>query len=106
MGGLEAAKAGMVGAVRHDWTADEVVALIRLPLPELIYTAQTVHRRHFDPGKVELAQLLSIKTGGCPEDCGYCGQSAHFETGVAATKLMAAEEIVAGARRAKANGAT
>src|SRR5262245_21196145 len=95
-----------VGAIRHDWTVDEILSLFRLPLPELVYTAQSIHRRHFDPTKVELAQLLSIKTGGCPENCGYCAQSAHFETGVAATKLMAAEEIVAEARRAKANGAT
>jgi biotin synthase len=93
-------------AIRHDWTVDEILALLHLPFPELIYTAQSIHRRHFDPGKVELAQLLSIKTGGCPEDCGYCAQSAHFETGLAATKLMATQEIVAEARRAKANGAT
>jgi biotin synthase len=106
MSALEVGRDTSLGALRHDWAVDEVVALIRLPFPELIYTAQAVHRRHFDPGKVELAQLLSIKTGGCPEDCGYCGQSAHFETGVKATKLMAAEEIVAEARRAQANGAT
>ncbi len=97
---------GLQGSIRHDWTVDEILALFRLPFPDLIYTAQSIHRRHFDPAKVELAQLLSIKTGGCPEDCGYCAQSAHFDTGVAATKLMAAEEIVAEARRAKANGAT
>jgi biotin synthase len=95
-----------LGTVRHDWTVDEILALLRLPFPELIYTAQCIHRRHFDPARVELAQLLSIKTGGCPENCGYCAQSAHFDTGVAATKLMAAEEIVAEARRAQANGAT
>jgi biotin synthase len=94
------------GAIRHDWTVDEILALLRLPFPELIYTAQSIHRRHFDPGKVELAQLLSIKTGGCPEDCGYCAQSAHFETGLAAGKLMATEGIVAEARRARAGGAT
>jgi biotin synthase len=95
-----------LGTVRHDWTVDEVLALFRLPFPDLVYAAQSIHRRHFDPTKVELAQLLSIKTGGCPEDCGYCAQSAHFDTGVAATRMMAAEEIVAEARRAKANGAT
>ncbi|HEX6002108.1 MAG TPA: biotin synthase BioB, partial [Hyphomicrobiaceae bacterium] len=94
------------GALCHDWTVDEVLALLRLPFPELIYTAQSVHRRHFEPGKVELAQLLSVKTGGCPEDCGYCAQSARFETGLTATKLMAGEAILAEARRAKANGAT
>jgi biotin synthase len=95
-----------IGAIRHDWTVDEILALLRLPFPELIYAAQSIHRRHFDPGRIELAQLLSIKTGGCPEDCGYCGQSAHFETGVKASKLMVADEIVAEACRAKANGAT
>jgi biotin synthase len=94
------------GTIRHDWTVDEILSLLRLPFSELIYTAQSIHRRHFDPSKVELAQLLSIKTGGCPEDCGYCAQSAHFETGLAATKLMAGEAILAEARRAKANGAT
>jgi biotin synthase len=95
-----------LGAVRHDWTTEEILALFRLPFPELVYSAQSVHRRHFDPDTVQFAQLLSIKTGGCPEDCGYCAQSAHFETGVKATKLMANEEIVAEARRARGNGAT
>ncbi|HEX5958388.1 MAG TPA: biotin synthase BioB [Hyphomicrobiaceae bacterium] len=85
---------------------EEILAVLRLPFPELIYTAQSVHRRHFEPGRVELAQLLSIKTGGCPEDCGYCAQSAHFKTGLTATKLMASEAILAEAHRAKANGAT
>jgi biotin synthase len=95
-----------LGAVRHDWTVDEILALFQLPFPELVYTAQSIHRRHFDPTTVQFAQLLSIKTGGCPEDCGYCAQSAHFETGVKATKLMAADAIVAEARRAKEGGAT
>jgi biotin synthase len=103
---VEAHKDLAAGTIRHDWTVDEILALLRLPFPELIYAAQSVHRRHFDPAKVELAQLLSIKTGGCPENCGYCGQSAHFDTGVGATKLMSAEAIVAEARRAQANGAT
>jgi biotin synthase len=102
----ETAAGTSLGSIRHDWAVDEILALIRLPFPELVYTAQSIHRRHFDPGRIELAQLLSIKTGGCPEDCGYCAQSAHFETGVKATKLLPAEEIVAEARRAKANGAT
>ena len=95
-----------LGAVRHDWTMEDILGLFRLPFPELMFTAQSIHRRHFDPAKVQFAQLLSIKTGGCPEDCGYCAQSAHFETGVKATKLMADEAIVAEARRAKENGAT
>jgi biotin synthase len=95
-----------LGTIRHDWSMEEIEALFALPFPELIYTAQSVHRRHFDPGKVQFAQLLSIKTGGCPEDCGYCAQSAHFETGLKATKLMADAAILAEAQRAKANGAT
>jgi biotin synthase len=95
-----------LGTVRHDWTVDEILALLHLPFPELVFTAQSIHRRHFDPETVQFAQLLSIKTGGCPEDCGYCAQSAHFETGVKATKLMANEEIVAEARRARESGAT
>ncbi|MBX9588603.1 MAG: biotin synthase BioB [Hyphomonadaceae bacterium] len=95
-----------LGAVRHDWTVEEILDVLRLPFPELVHTAQSIHRRHFDPGTVQLAQLLSIKTGGCPEDCGYCAQSAHFETGVKATKLMASAAIVAEASRAKDGGAT
>lgn len=95
-----------LGAVRHDWTVDEILGLFGLPFPELLYAAQSIHRRHFDPDTVQFAQLLSIKTGGCPEDCGYCAQSAHFETGVKATKLMANEAIVAEARRARESGAT
>jgi biotin synthase len=94
------------GALRHDWTIADVLDLFALPFPELLFTAQSIHRRHFDPTRVQLAQLLSIKTGGCPEDCGYCAQSAHFETGVKATKLMPNEAIVAEARRARDKGAT
>ncbi|MDX2201757.1 MAG: biotin synthase BioB [Hyphomicrobiaceae bacterium] len=93
-------------AVRHDWTLEEVRALFALPFPELMFCAQTVHRQSFDPARVQFAQLLSIKTGGCPEDCGYCSQSAHFETGVTASRLLADAAIVAEAGRAKTNGAT
>ncbi|MBS7539141.1 biotin synthase BioB [Ancylobacter lacus] len=92
--------------VRHDWTAEEAHVLHDLPLPELVFRAQSVHRRHFDPGEIEAATLLSIKTGGCPEDCGYCSQSAHHRTGVAAGKLMDTEAVLAEARQAKAGGAT
>ena len=70
------------------WSVDAIEALFNLPFNELIHRAQTVHREHFDPTEVELATLLSVKTGGCPEDCGYCPQSVHFDTGVAASKLM------------------
>src|SRR5574343_777182 len=88
------------------WRVEAIEALFQLPFPELLYRAQTVHREHFDPSQVELATLLSVKTGGCPEDCGYCPQSASFDTGVKASKLMALEEVLFAARRAQEAGAT
>ena len=90
---------------RHDWTLTEVEALLDLPFTELVFRAASVHRRWFDPSEVQISQLLSIKTGGCPEDCGYCSQSQHFDTGVKATKLMETEAVIAEAARAKAGGA-
>lgn len=90
---------------RHDWTRAEIEALFDLPFTELVFRAATVHRAHFAPDEVQLSQLLSVKTGGCAENCGYCSQSAHFETGLAASKLMAADDVAAQARRAKAGGA-
>ncbi len=90
---------------RHDWMWEEVAALFELPFPELTYLAATVHRRWFDPTEVQLSQLLSIKTGGCAENCGYCSQSASFDTGLKATKLMEADVVIAEAARAKAAGA-
>jgi biotin synthase len=91
---------------RHDWTREEVRALFDLPFPELMFRAQNVHRQNFDPAEVQISTLLSIKTGGCPEDCAYCPQSAHFDTGVAADKLMALDKVLAEARAAKAGGAS
>jgi biotin synthase len=91
--------------VRPRWTRDEVAELLALPFAELMYRAQTVHRAHFDPCEVQISTLLSIKTGGCPEDCGYCPQAAAYETGVTAGKLMAVEAVLAEARAAKAKGA-
>ena len=102
---MPTAAAETLGAIRHDWTRDEVRALFALPLGELVFRAQTVHRRYFDPREVQISTLLSIKTGGCPEDCAYCPQSAHYDTGVAATRLMDAEAVIASARAAKAAGA-
>ena len=87
---------------RHDWTRDEVRALFNLPFPELMFRAQCVHRANFDPTEVQISTLLSIKTGGCPEDCAYCPQSARYDTGVEAEKLMALEAVLAEARAAKA----
>src|ERR1700738_4009679 len=89
---------------RHDWTRPEAKALYDLPFADLIFRAQGIHRRNFDPNHVETASLLSIKTGGCPEDCGYCSQSAHYETGVKATRLMDQSVVVATARRARDAG--
>jgi biotin synthase len=95
----------MTHAPRHDWTLQEIEALFDLPFPELVFQAAAAHRAHFDPTEVQLSQLLSIKTGGCAENCGYCSQSAHFDTGLKATKLMRSEEVLAQARAAKAAGA-
>ncbi|NHF72179.1 biotin synthase BioB [Paracoccus xiamenensis] len=91
--------------IRNDWTMAEARSIHALPFPDLLHRAQTIHRAHFDPTAIETASLLSIKTGGCPEDCGYCSQSAHHQTGVKATKLMGTDEVLAAARRAKAAGA-
>ena len=88
------------------WTTDEALALIGLPFNDLLHRAQSVHRAHFDPNRIEIATLLSIKTGGCPEDCAYCPQSAHYDTGVAREALMDAKAVAAAARRAKDAGAT
>ena len=94
------------GAVRHDWTRAEVRALFDLPFAELMFQAQSVHRQNFAPGEVQISTLLSIKTGGCPEDCAYCPQSARYDTGVRAEKLMALDAVLAEARAAKAGGAS
>ncbi|GIK81536.1 MAG: biotin synthase BioB [Pseudorhodoplanes sp.] len=94
------------GAVRHDWTRAEVASLFALPFPDLLYRAQTVHRAFFDPCEVQVSTLLSIKTGGCPEDCAYCPQSAKYNTGVKAEKLMNVEAVLTEARAAKAAGAS
>lgn len=86
------------------WTPQAVLALLEQPLPELLFQAQQVHRQHHDPTEMELATLLSVKTGGCPEDCAYCPQSVHHETGVKATKLMSPEDVRAAVRAARQAG--
>jgi biotin synthase len=96
----------LAGTVRHDWTREEVAALFNLPFPDLIFHAQRIHRMHFDPREVQISTLLSIKTGGCPEDCAYCPQSARYATGVKAEKLMEIDAVLAEARAAKAGGAS
>jgi len=93
-------------APRSDWTREEISALFALPFPELMFRAQSIHRAHFDPTQVQISTLLSIKTGGCPEDCGYCSQSSKYDTGVKATKLMDIESVLADARAARDAGAS
>jgi len=91
---------------RSDWTRAQIAALFALPFPELMFRAASVHRAHFDPTQVQTSTLLSVKTGGCPEDCGYCSQSSKYETGVKASKLMAVDAVLAEARAAKEAGAS
>jgi biotin synthase len=92
--------------LRHDWASDEIAALFALPFNDLIFRAQSVHRRHFEPNTVQLSTLLSIKTGACPEDCAYCPQSARFNTGLKSEPLLPLDEVKRAALDAKANGAT
>jgi biotin synthase len=92
--------------LRHDWTREEVHALFDLPFPELMFRAQSIHRAHFEPGEVQISTLLSIKTGGCPEDCAYCPQSAAYDAGVRAEKLMPLDAVLAEARAARDAGAS
>jgi biotin synthase len=91
---------------RHDWTRAQVRALFDLPFPELMFRAQSVHRQNFAPAEVQISTLLSIKTGGCPEDCAYCPQSARYDTGVRAEKLMSLDAVLAQARAAQEAGAS
>jgi len=92
--------------IRHDWTLAEVRAIHDLPLLDLLHRAQSVHREHFGGNKVQLCSLLSVKTGGCPEDCAYCPQAARYHTGVQAEPLMDLDDVLAAARKARAAGAT
>jgi biotin synthase len=93
-------------AARTAWTAEAVRSLFEMPFPELLHRAQSVHRANFDATQIELATLLSIKTGGCPEDCAYCPQAARYDTGVQASRLMEPAEVLRAAQRAKDAGAT
>lgn len=94
------------GVARNDWSIAEVAALYKAPFADLLYTAQTAHRKHFEPNQVQISTLLSVKTGGCPEDCGYCPQSIRYEAGVADEPLLALDEVLANARAAQEKGAT
>ncbi len=92
--------------MRYDWSVDEITELFALPFNDLIYRAQQCHRAHFDANEVQLSTLLSIKTGGCPEDCKYCPQSSRYQTDLESELLMKKDEVIAAAQRAKANGAS
>ncbi len=93
-------------STRHDWTKEEAQGLYDSPFNDLLFRAQSIHRQNFDPNRVQVSQLISIKTGGCSEDCGYCSQSAHHESGLEASKLAEVDEVLAMARKAKEGGAT
>ena len=92
--------------IRNDWRAEEIAALFALPFNDLLFQAQTVHRQHFNPNEVQVSQLLSIKTGACPEDCAYCPQSTRYDTGLSKEQLMEVEKVLKEAASAKATGAS
>lgn len=92
--------------LRHDWTVDEIAALYGMPFNDLLFEAQTVHRKNFKPNEVQVSTLLSIKTGKCSEDCGYCSQSARYDTEIENEPLMPLDEVIASAKIAKENGST
>jgi len=98
--------AAMNTSIRHDWRVEEIEALFALPFNDLLYRAQTLHREFFDANTVQVSTLMSIKTGSCPEDCAYCPQSAHYDTGLEKEKLIAVENIMKEARAAKEKGAS
>ncbi|NWN81580.1 MAG: biotin synthase BioB [Halomonas sp.] len=97
---------GSPAEIRHDWRLEEIEALFALPFNDLLYRAQQIHRRHFDPNAVQVSTLLSIKTGACPEDCKYCPQSGHYNTGLGKEKLLEIDKVVEQARAAKSAGAS
>jgi|TARA_B100000745_G_scaffold293313_1_gene235098 biotin synthase len=95
-----------IADIRHDWQREEIIALFELPFNDLLFMAQQVHRKHFNPNEVQTSTLLSIKTGACPEDCAYCPQSGHYDTELTKEQLLAIEEVVAKAKAAQDTGAT
>jgi biotin synthase len=103
---LEVRDEAVQAATSRRWNVADAWATYQLPFNDLMFRAQSVHRQHFDPNRVQLSRLLNIKTGGCPEDCGYCSQSSHHATGIGASKLMDVETVVAEARKARDGGAT
>jgi len=96
----------MLSEIRHNWTTEEILAIYNKPMMELLYEAASIHREHHDPNTVQVSTLLSIKTGGCPEDCGYCPQAARYHTDVEGNDLMTVPHVKAQALRAKASGSS
>ncbi len=96
----------MQQGIRHDWTRSEVLALFNMPFNDLMFTAQSIHRQHFNPNEVQVSTLLSIKTGACPEDCKYCPQSARYDTGLEKERLLEVEKVLEEAKNAKQQGST
>ncbi len=92
--------------LRHDWTVEEIAAMYEMPFNDLLFEAQKTHRRHFNPNEVQVSTLLSIKTGKCPEDCGYCPQSVRYDTELENEPLMPLDEVIAAAKQAKENGSS
>ena len=105
-GGDRQAEGGTKPAIRHDWHRNEIQALFDLSFMSLLFQAQTIHREYFTPNQVQMSTLLSIKTGACPEDCKYCPQSGHYNTGLEKEKLMEVQKVVTQAQQARENGAT
>jgi len=104
--GAPTREADLKNGIRHDWTRGEIREIYGLPFNELLFRAQTVHRAYHKADEIQMCRLLSIKTGGCPEDCAYCPQSAHYSTGLERESVLDVEEVLAAARRAKNEGAT
>jgi biotin synthase len=96
----------IINTLRHDWTLEEITALLELPFNDLLFRAHSIHRQHFDPNLLQISTLLSIKTGACAEDCGYCAQSAHHDTPLAPERLLELDAVLTAARAAQAQGAT
>lgn len=105
-GVLKERKIKIMTAIRHDWTTQEILAIYNMPLFDLIYQAQTIHREFNEANEVQVSSLLSIKTGGCAEDCSYCPQAARYNTGIEVHKLMTVDEVMDAADKAKAGGAS
>src|SRR5256885_14697729 len=103
---LDESAAHTSDALRHDWSLEQIRAIYDAPLLDLVFRAAAVHRRFHDPAEVQVCKLISIKTGGCPEDCAYCSQSSRYETEVSASPLMQKDEVLEIARRAKNAGVT